>query len=111
MITALHKFYKLEDYKEANEKYNLDTNYFMVSTGISDIDFENLKEIVNNIECKLICIDIANGYISSFVQFCKKVRDEFPDKIIVAGNVVTRGLAGSPVIQSPSSSSGWICKG
>ena len=64
----------------------------MVSTGISDTDFENLKEIVNNIECKWICIDIANGYISSFVQYCKKVRDEFPDKIIVAGNVVTREM-------------------
>ena len=92
MITALHKFYTVTDFQLAKLKYDINPDYFMVSTGISDADFQNLKEIVNNIECKWICIDIANGYIDSFVQYCKKVRDEFPDKIIVAGNVVTREM-------------------
>ena len=94
MITALHKFYTLQDfldYKERNNE-NLDPNYFMVSTGIHEHDFERIVAILTHIECKWICIDIANGYIDALVQFCQKVRKHFPNKIIVAGNVVTREI-------------------
>jgi len=90
MLTAMNKFYRLTDYQEAKEKgLELNPEYFMVSTGISDNDFANLVEIMENIDCKWICIDVANGYMSSFFQFCCRVREKFPNKIIVAGNVVT----------------------
>ncbi len=36
-----------------------------------------------------ICVDVANGYTQTFVDFVRKIRDTFPDKIIMAGNVVT----------------------
>ena len=36
-----------------------------------------------------VCIDVANGYTEAFVSFVKKVRDTFPDLVIMAGNVVT----------------------
>jgi GMP reductase len=91
MITALNKFYTLEDYQNCNDQYcNLDPNYFMVSTGISDKDFEKLKQILDKIECNWICIDVANGYMEKLVEFCKKVRETYPNKILVAGNVVSR---------------------
>ena len=90
ILTALHKFYTPEDY--LNTQIKLDPNYFMVSTGISDHDFEKLKNIMSVIDCNWICIDIANGYISKLVDYCAKVRETFPDKIIVAGNVVTREI-------------------
>ena len=64
----------------------------MVSTGISDKDFEKLKQILNRFECNWICIDVANGYIKNLVEFCKKVRNEYPNKVIIAGNVVTREM-------------------
>lgn len=89
IITALHKFYTLEDYQK---HYHLDPDYFMISTGITEKDFANLKTIASTIPCKWICIDVANGYMESLVTFCKKVRDEFPDKILVTGNVVTREM-------------------
>ena len=93
MLTALHKFYTISDYQSYISKYGeLNKEYFMVSTGISDENYLNLISIVDNIDCKFICIDIANGYISKFVQFCKKVRDKYPNKIIIAGNVVTREM-------------------
>lgn len=93
MITALHKFYTLQDYQQFNADGNdLNPDYFMVSTGISEENFENLSQILSSISCKWICIDIANGYINSLVIFCKKVRNMFPDKIIIAGNVVTREM-------------------
>lgn len=91
MITALHKFYKPEDYANFSEK-QINPDYFMVSTGINDDAIDKLKKIFDVIHCNWICIDIANGYISNLVEFCKKIREVFPDKIIVAGNVVTREI-------------------
>jgi GMP reductase len=38
---------------------------------------------------RFLCLDIANGYSEHFVDYVKKVRQEFPTKIIMAGNVVT----------------------
>ena len=90
MLTALHKFYNVEDYKNMNDKLNKE--YFMVSTGISDNDYEKLNSILEVVDAKWICIDIANGYIPSFLNFCKKVRDKYPNHIIVAGNVATREM-------------------
>jgi GMP reductase len=94
IITALHKFYTAQDFISFQSENNiiLNPDLFMVSTGIQDVDFARLKEILSVTECNWICIDIANGYIESLVQFCKRVRQEYPDKIIVAGNVVTREI-------------------
>ena len=92
IITALHKFHTLEellDYNKNNKENKLDPNYFMISTGISDTDYNKLVNILDNIECKFIMIDIANGYISNFKNFCKKIREKYSNKIIVAGNVCT----------------------
>ena len=48
--------------------------------------------IVEETGRKWICIDIANGYIDKFVTYCRKVRERWPNKIIVAGNVATREM-------------------
>jgi len=92
IITAMNKFYTKEDYIEADKKSPLNPDLFMVSTGISDKNFLILKDILSCIKCNWICIDIANGYIRQLVDFCKKVRSEFPEHIIVAGNVATREM-------------------
>lgn len=94
IITALHKFYTLEDLKG----HELDENYFMVSTGISDMDYSRLTNILDNIKVKWLCIDVANGYMQQLVDFCKKVRNNYPDKIIVAGNVVSREMTEELII-------------
>jgi GMP reductase len=88
IITAMNKFYKSDDYLNTNVQLHPDM--FMVSTGISDTDFINLKDIMSKVTCNWICIDVANGYMDSLLKFCTKVRAAFPDKIIVAGNVVTK---------------------
>jgi GMP reductase len=92
IITSLHKFHKLQDlldYNKENSDLKLNPDYFMISTGISDDDYTNLKVILDNFECKFICVDVANGYISKFKDFCKSLRSEYPEKVIVAGNVCT----------------------
>ena len=110
MITCLHKFntpekfneiYCFKQYERDGDspvnvsfipKVNLDKRYFMVSTGIGEADFENLVNVSENIDFDWICIDVANGYMEKLVSFCKRVREKFPDKIIVAGNVVSREM-------------------
>jgi GMP reductase len=72
--------------------HQLDLNHFAVSTGTSENDFQKLRIILTGLNLKFICIDIANGYSEHFGDFVSKVRSEFPDKIIIAGNVVTADM-------------------
>ena len=37
----------------------------------------------------MICIDVANGYSERFVSMLNKFRQTFPNKVLIAGNVVT----------------------
>lgn len=99
IITATHKFYTLNDYKIELNDNGLDPDYFMVSTGIGDKALERLKKILYEIPCNWICIDIANGYIKDLVTFCKKVRENFPEKRIIAGNVVTREMVEELILE------------
>jgi len=94
IITALHKFYNLDDLK--GEKLNSD--FFMISTGITDNDFKRLSNILDNLEVKWICVDVANGYMQRLVDFCRRIRENYPDKIIVAGNICTREMAEELII-------------
>ena len=98
-MTALHKFYNLEDYKYFKENYDVNPDYFMISSGIGNGSIEKLQSIFNIVDCNWICIDIANGYISNLVSFCKEVRKHFPDKRIVAGNVVTREMVEELILE------------
>ncbi|CAL4319957.1 GMP reductase [Buchnera aphidicola] len=91
VLTAIHKHYELTCWKNfiSTASKNL-LNYIMVSTGISDIDYEKLKKIFSlSSSLNYICIDVANGYSERFLDFVKRVRNDFPEKIICAGNVVT----------------------
>ena len=97
IITAFHKFYTIDDYKRMASELNPD--YFMISTGISDSDYCRLEAIISEVDIKFICIDVANGYMEKLVDFCKKVRNRFPNKIIVAGNVVTREITEELILQ------------
>jgi len=97
MLTILHKFYSLEDY--ATHKTDLNPNLFAVSTGISNDDFNRLVTIMEIVDCNWICIDIANGYLDGMVSFCKRVREQYPDKIIIAGNVVTREIVEELILE------------
>jgi GMP reductase len=52
-----------------------------------------------------VCMDIANGYSEHFAQHVRKVRENFPHLVIIAGNVVTREmteeliLAGADIVK------------
>jgi GMP reductase len=91
LFTAIHKHYSLQKWKEfmqtASETL---TDFIAVSSGIGSADSKKLAAIFNqHPQLKFICIDVANGYSEHFVNFVKKTREQYPDKIIMAGNVVT----------------------
>lgn len=97
ILTILHKFYKPDDFNNLDNKLN--PNLFAVSTGISDNDLTKLISILEVVDCNWICIDIANGYLEGMVSFCKRVRELYPNKIIIAGNVVTREIVEELILE------------
>jgi GMP reductase len=98
MITCFHKFYKVEDYPD-----DLDPNYYMISTGITDKDWEKLVKLIEKLKPYFVCIDVANGYMKSFADFVKKVSAAYPNIVVVCGNVVTRELVEELVINCNAS--------
>lgn len=85
VLTCLHKYYTVDDLINKD----LDFEYIAVSTGIRDVDLKNLDDIIKHIDPKFICIDVANGYISNLIDKCRNIREQYPDKILIAGNVCT----------------------
>lgn len=61
-----------------------------VSTGILESDLAKLDQVLTHQpDLSFICMDVANGYSEYFAAQIAKVRQRYPDKIIMAGNVVT----------------------
>ena len=91
LLTAIHKHYTLQEWKNfLNQQDDSIYQRVMASTGTAEADFSHLKNIFSqHPKLEFLCIDVANGYAESFVDFVKLCRESFPDKTIVAGNVVT----------------------
>lgn len=91
LFTAIHKHYSIDqwsDFMATFPRENLE--YVALSTGTSDHDFEKTQTLLKqHPNIRFICIDVANGYSEHFVEFVRRSRDAFPDKVIIAGNVVT----------------------
>ncbi|RDL33365.1 GMP reductase [Photobacterium damselae] len=107
VMTAIHKHYTTADWQEFVEQNDASVlNNAMVSTGTSDADFQKTKDIMAmSDDLIFICVDIANGYSEHLVEYVQKVRAEFPNKVISAGNVVTGDmveeliLAGADIVK------------
>jgi GMP reductase len=104
MLTAVHKFYTLDEWQE-NLK-SLDPEYLAVTVGTSKEDFQKAVDVFKLEDgLKFLCLDVANGYREDFVESVKQYREQFPNKIIIAGNVATREmtealiLAGADIVK------------
>jgi len=107
LFTAIHKHYSVQEWNSflrdlVPEMYN----YIAISTGTGKDDSKKIAEIFEaNPLLKFICIDVANGYSEHFVNFVQQTRKQYPDKVIIAGNVVTGEmveellLAGADIIK------------
>lgn len=99
LFTCIHKYYSLDDWKLFRDAVSIsDTSesifeYIAVSSGSKEEDFEKLQSILRLIpQIQFICLDVANGYTEHFVSFVMRVRLAYPDKVIIAGSVVTREM-------------------
>jgi len=92
IFTCLVKTYSIEQLVEYfNSNIPERTNNVAMSIGTSDDDFHKLVDVQAEVcdQLKYVCMDIANGYSNHFAQHVRKVREQFPNIVIIAGNVVT----------------------
>lgn len=88
MIACLHKYHSVEDLIKYFIEYPNNIDYTFVSIGYKKSDLNHLLEFKEKTGIQPnICIDVPNGHMDVFVKYCKKVRDSFPESIIMAGNV------------------------
>jgi GMP reductase len=90
LFTCLAKNYDSAGFEEYDGLVNF--SEIAISTGTSEKDFNRLKIMLNSYPFKFICIDVANGYSEHFGDFVTKVRKEYPNHTIIAGNVVTADM-------------------
>ena len=88
MIACLHKYHTVDQLLQYFKDYPDNIDYTFVSIGYKKTDLNHLLELKNKLNFQPnICIDVPNGHMDVFVKYCKKVRDNFPESIIIAGNV------------------------
>jgi len=95
MMTVITKSTTVDEWKAAVGS-GLRLQSVSVCTGTNKIwdpeaaDYKNMQDVLKSFpDIKMITIDVANAYHQNFVDFIKMVREEYPNKVIVAGNVVT----------------------
>jgi len=105
LMTALHKFYAPTDYADwllaqavlpaAPPPGLAPADSVFLSFGITGADIEKLHATAADLRARTgappryICLDVANGYSERFAQVVAKVRDAYPQAVLMAGNVVT----------------------
>lgn len=89
LLTALDKFISQAEWQSFSEKNASMLSSCFISIGISDNDYTKMADILKKVNVPMICLDVANGYTERFVDCLTKLRKTYPEKIIMAGNVVT----------------------
>ena len=95
MMTVIRKHYTYDEWKSAVAN-GLRLKYVSVCTGTGAIwdenspDYQTMKRVLQSFpDIPFITIDVANAYHEQFVDFVQRIRSEYPDKVIIAGNVVS----------------------
>mgnify|MGYP001280337176 FL=1 len=92
MLTAIHKFYSLDDWAKAIKSNQIELDHCAVTFGVEEAgnaeEFFNFLKKNNLNKPKFICLDVANGYTELFLDLVKRIRENFSNPLI-AGNVVT----------------------
>ena len=67
------------------------SEYVAMSIGITDADHAKFRDVYEQTGSRLkyVCIDVANGYSERFATFVRGFRQNYPNVVIIAGNVVT----------------------
>jgi GMP reductase len=88
MMTCLHKYYSAASLIDFfNVEVHQSSAFFTL--GIKDDEAEKLRTVKAKADVRFVCVDAANGYTKFFVDRVKRIREEFPNLTIMAGNVAT----------------------
>jgi GMP reductase len=105
LLTAIDKFITAEEWLTFSSQHPEVVPWCFVSSGTGKEDMQAVEKVIKNLPTTFICLDVANGYTEAFVDLVKRTREQFPDKTIMAGNVVTAEmveeliLAGADIIK------------
>jgi len=95
VFTCLHKHYSIDELKSAS----IDGNFTFITFGIEDLKrIDTVMEALKDKNANKICLDVANGYTETFLEFIREVRRHHPEKIIMAGNVATADMTEALVL-------------
>ena len=104
MITVMRKHYSVEDWTK-NAK-GVKMKYLSVCTGTGVIwdpdakDFATMKAVLAMYpDIKFITVDVANAYHENYADFIARLRDQYPDKTIIAGNVISAEMTEELIIK------------
>ena len=89
LLTAIDKFMGPKDWAAMAKENPTTLSSCFYSLGITEHDIAKLHEVMKHIPVPMICLDVANGYTERFVSCLEHLRETYPDKVIMAGNVVT----------------------
>ena len=104
MLTVMRKHYTLDDWKEQSQGVKM--KYLSVCTGTGVIwdpdaqDFATMKAVLKMYpDIKFITVDVANAYHENYAEFIARLRDAYPDKTIIAGNVISAEMVEELIIR------------
>ena len=104
MLTVMRKHYSVDDWKEHSQGVKM--KYLSVCTGTGVIwdpdakDFATMKAVLAMYpDIKFITVDVANAYHENYADFIARLRDQYPDKTIVAGNVISAEMTEELIIK------------
>jgi|TARA_B100001094_G_scaffold9710_1_gene8695 GMP reductase len=92
IMTCLVKTYSVNDLVSYFDSDNVGRKeYVAMSIGITTKDHNKFKDVYEQVgeQLKYVCIDVANGYSERFAEFVRGMRSNYPNIVIIAGNVVT----------------------
>lgn len=108
LLTAIHKYYTHDEWVTNYNRLLMQTNcsgnlvYTMGMGSSTDSTYNEIEKATKVLDScpniNFICIDVANGYTEKFVDYVSNVRRIFKNKIIIAGNVVTREMTEALII-------------
>lgn len=90
IITCFTKQITLDEL--VNTDVVLDPNLYILSSGVSDSDMEELENKICSLNPRMVCFDVANGYMINFIKKIKLFRERHPYITIIAGNIVTSSI-------------------
>ena len=104
MITVMRKHYTVDDWTK-NAK-GVKMKYLSVCTGTGIIwdpdapDYATMKAVLAMYpDIKFITVDVVNAYHENYADFIARLRDEYPDKTIIAGNVISAEMTEELIIK------------